>query len=157
MRQFLTSNQQCTVQQADEAIRSLKQAAACSTYANLYDKGLATYKLLRNGETVSQGFGKTNKQVQYIDWIDPLNNDFAIAEEVTVRRVTEDLKHRRPDIVVYVNGIALVVLELKKISVSVANAIRQNRRIKRMAKYSSSLPLRNCCLPEMRVKASSTA
>ena len=116
------------MQQADEAIRSLKHAAACSTYANLFDKNLATYKLLRNGEKVSQGYGMPNKLIQYIDWKNPLNNDFAIAEEVTVRRVTEDLKHRRPDIVVYVNGIALVVLELKKISVSVADAIRQNRR-----------------------------
>lgn len=128
LRQFLTSNQECTEQQADEAIRSLKQAAACSTYANLFDKSLATYKLLRDGEKVSQGYGMPNKLVQYIDWKNPLNNDFAIAEEVTVRRVTEDLKHRRPDIVIYVNGIALVVLELKKISVSVADAIRQNRR-----------------------------
>lgn len=128
LRQFLTSQQGCTAQQADEAIRSLKQAAACSTYANLFDKSLATYKLLRDGEKVSQGYGMPNKLVQYIDWKNPLNNDFAIAEEVTVRRVTEDLKHRRPDIVIYVNGIALVVLELKKISVSVADAIRQNRR-----------------------------
>ena len=128
LRQFLTSQQGCTAQQAGEAIRSLKQAAACSTYANLFDKSLATYKLLRDGENVSQGYGMPNKLVQYIDWKNPLNNDFAIAEEVTVRRVTEDLKHRRPDIVVYVNGIALVVLELKKISVSVADAIRQNRR-----------------------------
>lgn len=128
LRRFLTAQQGCTAQQAGEAIRSLKQAAACSTYANLFDKSLATYKLLRNGEMVSQGYGMTNKLVQYIDWKNPLNNDFAIAEEVTVRRVTEDLKHRRPDIVVYVNGIALVVLELKKISVSVADAIRQNRR-----------------------------
>lgn len=128
LRMFLTSQQGCSSQQADDAIRSLKQAAACSTYSNLFDKSLETYKLLRDGEKVSQGYGKTNKQVQYIDWKNPLNNDFAIAEEVTVRRVTEDLKHRRPDIVVYVNGIALVVLELKKISVSVADAIRQNRR-----------------------------
>lgn len=128
LRKFLISEQECNAQQADEAIRSLKQAAACSTYANLYEKSLATYKLLRNGEKVSQGYGVPNKQVQYIDWKNPLNNDFAIAEEVTVRRVTEDLKHRRPDIVIYVNGIALVVLELKKISVSVADAIRQNRR-----------------------------
>ena len=128
LRQFLTEQRACSAQQADEAIRSLKQAAACSTYANLFDKGLETYKLLRDGEKVSQGYGKPNKLIQYIDWKNPLNNDFAIAEEVTVRRVTEDLKHRRPDIVIYVNGIALVVLELKKVSVSVADAIRQNRR-----------------------------
>ena len=105
LRQFLTSNQGCTTQQADEAIRSLKQAAACSTYANLFDKSLATYKLLRDGEKVSQGYGMPNKLVQYIDWKNPLNNDFAIAEEVTVRRVTEDLKHRRPDIVISVRTV----------------------------------------------------
>lgn len=128
LHKFLTSQQGCTTLQADEAIRSLRQAAACNSYTSLFDKSLATYKLLRDGDKISQGYGKTNKQVQYIDWKNPLNNDFAIAEEVTVRRVTEDLKHRRPDIVVYVNGIALVVLELKKTSVSVADAIRQNRR-----------------------------
>lgn len=125
---FLTSRQGCNEASAADAIRQLKDAAACSTYQALYEKGLKTYQLLRNGANVSQGHGMPNRHVDFIDWQNPLNNDFAIAEEVTVRRVTEDLKHRRPDIVVYVNGIAVVVLELKKMSVSVADAIRQNRR-----------------------------
>lgn len=125
---FLKKNQRCDDSQVFEATRILKNAAVCSSYQNLYEKGLACYKLIRNGEHISQGYGMPNRPVNYIDWEHPENNDFAIAEEVTVRRVQEDLKHRRPDIVIYVNGIALVVLELKKISVSVADAIRQNRR-----------------------------
>lgn len=128
LRKFLKEKQGCDDTQASEAIRILKQASACSSAQTLYDKGLECYKLIRNGENISQGYGQVNRLVNYIDWKNPLNNDFAIAEEVTVRRVTEDIKHRRPDIVVYVNGIALVVIELKKISVSIADAIRQNRR-----------------------------
>ncbi|TMS83961.1 hypothetical protein CWB69_20955, partial [Pseudoalteromonas sp. S980] len=57
-----------------------------------------------------------------IDWENPENNDFAIAEEVTVKG---ELK-KRPDIVIYVNGIALGVIELKRSSVSVSEGIRQN-------------------------------
>lgn len=128
LRHFLTQKQKCNEQQASDAIRILQEKAACGNYAALYEKGLECYKLLRNGVQISQGYGKVNTTIDYIDWKHPLNNDFAIAEEVTVRRVQEDIAHRRPDIVVYVNGIALVVLELKKVSVSVADAIRQNRR-----------------------------
>ena len=128
LRKFLIQKQNCTPQMAEEAIIALREAAHCGNNRELYDKGLATYQLLREGLSVSQGFGKVNKQINFINWDDPSENDFAIAEEVTVRRVTEDLKHRRPDMVVYVNGIALVVLELKRMSVSVANAIRQSRR-----------------------------
>src|SRR5206468_3632824 len=66
--------------------------------------------------------GKQHVTVQLIEWKDPENNDFAIAEEVTV--LGENPK--RPDIVVYVNGIALGVLELKRSIVSVTDGIRQN-------------------------------
>lgn len=128
LTEFLKRNENFDDRQLAEALRLIKTAAACSNYQNLYDKGLASYKLIRNGENISQGYGKPNRPFHYIDWAHPENNDFAIAEEVTVRRVVEDVKHRRPDIVIYVNGIALVVLELKKMSVSVADAIRQNRR-----------------------------
>jgi type I restriction enzyme, R subunit len=57
-----------------------------------------------------------------IDWEKPLNNDFAVAEEVTV----EGVNTKRPDVVLYVNGIALGVLELKRSVVSVSEGIRQN-------------------------------
>ena len=77
----------------------------------------AVYGMLRYGTSVSRGPGKTNTTVQYIDWpiaSDPKrwqNNIFEIAEEVTVNCDASTLSvHRRPDIVVYVNGIALVAV-----------------------------------------------
>ncbi|GAA8037945.1 HsdR family type I site-specific deoxyribonuclease [Helicobacter pylori] len=57
-----------------------------------------------------------------IDWEDVFKNEFRVAEEVSVKGPNT----KRPDMVLYVNGIALGVLELKNSSVSVESAIRQN-------------------------------
>ena len=64
--------------------------------------------------------------VWLIDWKHPENNHFAIAEEVTVKGADAKASTKRPDVVLYVNGIALGVLELKRSTVSVAEGIRQN-------------------------------
>jgi type I restriction enzyme R subunit len=60
--------------------------------------------------------------VWLIDWKNPLKNHFAVAEEVTVKGEN----NKRPDIVLYVNGIALGILELKRASVSASEGIRQS-------------------------------
>jgi len=52
---------------------------------------------------------RATETVHLINWQKPEENDFAIAEEVTLKGNQE----RRPDIVLYVNGIAVGVLELK--------------------------------------------
>lgn len=58
----------------------------------------------------------------FINWSEPQKNHFAIAEEVTVVG-----KHnKRPDIVIYVNGIAIGILELKRSKTGVTQGIRQN-------------------------------
>ena len=59
--------------------------------------------LLRYGVKVRPDVGENTETVWLIDWKNPLNNDFAIAEEVTV----EGEHTKRPDVVLYVNGIAL--------------------------------------------------
>jgi type I restriction enzyme R subunit len=59
--------------------------------------------------------------VHLIDWEHPEKNDFALAEEVTLKGGYE----RRPDIVLYINGIAMVVIELKRSSVELADGVRQ--------------------------------
>jgi type I restriction enzyme, R subunit len=89
---------------------------------SLYDINKAVYNLLRYGVQVPPEVGENNVTVHLIDWQNPLNNDFAIAEEVTVL----GQHSKRPDIVLYVNGIALGVLELKRSVVSVSQGIRQN-------------------------------
>ena len=70
--------------------------------------------------------GENTETVWLIDWKHPENNHFAIAEEVTVAGADAKAHAKRPDVVLYVNGIALGVLELKRSTVSVAEGIRQN-------------------------------
>ena len=104
------------------AIRQFKQAATMGDGKKLYHANEEVYGLLRYGVKVRDGQGENTKTVWLIDWETALNNDFAIAEEVSVKG--ENTK--RPDIVLYVNGIALGVIELKRSAVSVAEGIRQN-------------------------------
>ena len=97
------------------------------TTANNYTESLYTnnqnvYKLLRYGIGVVENAGENNQQVQLIDWKNPEKNNFAIAEEVTIQGNHE----KRPDIVLYVNGIAIGVLELKRSVVSIGDGIRQS-------------------------------
>ena len=100
----------------------LVKAAAPSGSKTLYDANREVYGLLRYGVKVQPKIGKHSETVWLIDWDNPQANDFALAEEVTVAGSNV----KRPDIVFYVNGIALGVLELKRSTVSVAEGIRQN-------------------------------
>lgn len=128
LRTFLMERQELTSAQATEAIRKLKEAALCANKDALYNSNKAVYNTLRYPVTVSQGAGLPNKQVWLIDWKASYNNFFHIAEEVTVRKQTLSEEHRRPDVVVYINGIAVAVVELKKATVSVEDGINQNWR-----------------------------
>lgn len=89
---------------------------------SLYDNNKAVYSLLRYGVQVQAAAGETAETVWLIDWQEPTRNDFAVAEEVTLHGNHE----RRPDVVLYVNGIAVGVLELKNSRVSIGDGIRQN-------------------------------
>ncbi|RMH33085.1 MAG: HsdR family type I site-specific deoxyribonuclease [Nitrospirae bacterium] len=105
-----------------QALRQLEQAAAITGSKSLYDANRAVYSLLRYGVRVRPDLGEQHQTVWLIDWDHPENNHFAVAEEVTVA----GMHTKRPDVVLYVNGIALGVLELKRSSVSVTEGIRQN-------------------------------
>jgi len=83
---------------------------------SLYDVNKEVYTLLRYGVPVREEAGQNKQNVELIDWKHPLKNQFAIAEEVTVKGEHD----KRPDIVLYVNGIALGVLELKRSTISVS-------------------------------------
>ena len=105
-----------------KALDKVDKAGALGGSKTLYDANRDVYSLLRYGARVSPGVGKHTVTVDLIDWKNPAANHFAIAEEVTVA----GLNTKRPDIVLYVNGIAIGVLELKRSTVSVAQGIRQN-------------------------------
>ena len=87
----------------------------------LYGNNEAVYNLLRYGVPVKTEAGKVTETVRLINWREPEENDFAIAEEVTLKGNLE----RRPDLVLYVNGIAIGVIELKNSRVSIGDGIRQ--------------------------------
>lgn len=100
------------------ALKELQDAAGDQS-VNLYDLNKQTYKKLRYGVKVSEAVGQHKITVQFVDWEHPLENDFYIAEEVTI-------KHKRPDLVLYINGIAFAVIELKRSTVSMSEGIRQS-------------------------------
>jgi type I restriction enzyme, R subunit len=98
------------------------QTAARNYDQNLYDNNKEVYKLLRYGHEVKENPSDRYERVQFINWDEPEKNDFALAEEVTCLGNRE----KRPDIVLYINGIAIGVLELKRSTVSIGDGIRQN-------------------------------
>jgi type I restriction enzyme R subunit len=104
-----------------KAIHKLKSDASLGGGRDLYEANQDVYGLLRYGVKVSPGIGQQTETVWLVDWAHPEANHFALAEEVTVLG-----QHtKRPDVVLYVNGIALATLELKRSKVALSEGIRQ--------------------------------
>jgi len=103
------------------ALFQLRKAADASQ-GGLYEANKRVYSLLRYGVQVKTAVDQPTTTVNLIDWANFEANEFTIAEEVTLRGPLE----RRPDLVLYVNGLAIGVLELKRSSVSVGESIRQS-------------------------------
>jgi len=104
------------------AINELLKTASLGGAKSLYEANRAVYDLLRYGVKVKRGVANQFETVWLIDWEHPEANHFVVVEEVSVAG-----KHnKRPDIVLYVNGLALGVIELKRSFVSVTEGIRQN-------------------------------
>ena len=109
-----------TPAQISAALQRLEMAAD-STGITLYQANLRTYQLLRYGVPVQTAAGHAHETVHLIDWANLEANDFALAEEVTLKGGYQ----RRPDIVLYLNGLAIAVVELKRSSVELADGMRQ--------------------------------
>jgi len=107
--------------QAQKAIDRLVKAAT-NLSKGLYEANKEVYHLLRYGVTVREELGQPKETVWLLDWKNPESNKFGVAEEVTV----QGKYSKRPDVVIYVNGIALGVLELKRSKIGVEQGIRQN-------------------------------
>jgi type I restriction enzyme, R subunit len=106
-----------------KVLTRLEKQKSIGGATQLYDANRAVYDLLRYGVKVQSEVGEQKQTVWLIDWNNPENNHFAVAEEVTI---TGKPNTKRPDIVIYVNGIALGIIELKRSTVTVSEGIRQN-------------------------------
>ena len=108
-------------EQVNRAVHVLRTEADNHS-RGLYGNNRAVYSLLRYGVPVKIEAGKVTETVHLINWAEPKENDFAIAEEVTLHGGHD----RRPDLVLYVNGIAVGVIELKNSRISIGDGIRQS-------------------------------
>lgn len=122
LRKYLKGTGKYSDELITKAIFALKKEANINTNDDLFTANKEVYSMLRYGTSKKVEAISRPETVQFIDWEHPLNNNFAIAQEVTIKGA----KERRPDIVLYINGIAIGVLELKKASVSASEGIRQN-------------------------------
>ncbi len=105
-----------------KVIEKLEKAASMGGNRKLYDANMEVYEMLRYGVNIQPNHSERPINISVIDWGNPLNNNFSIAEEVTL----EGEHTKRPDLVLYVNGIAIGVFELKRSTVSISEGIRQN-------------------------------
>lgn len=105
----------------NKAIDKLKSDASLGGGRDLYEANKDVYALLRYGVKVKSGIGENNQTIWLIDWENPSANHFGIAEEVTV----PGDHPKRPDVVLYINGLALCTIELKRSTVAVSEGIRQ--------------------------------
>lgn len=85
------------------------------------------YELLKDGVQVSvhdrEGGGQKTERVRVIDWNDPAANDFLLVSQLTI---TGPLYTCRPDLIGFVNGLPLVLIEFKKPGVSARAAFDEN-------------------------------
>ena len=103
---------------------------------SLSEANQEVYTLLKGGVKVQvphrERGGQETKVVQVIDWESPANNDFFLASQLWI---SGELYTRRPDLVGFVNGVPLVLAELKKPGVHVREAFDKN-----LADYKDTIP-----------------
>lgn len=112
-----------TSEQIGKAISELTNKATNQT-SNLLEANRAVYDSLRYGLQGVRDDQGNRITVHYIEWGEVTNNDFYVAEEVSVLRFDHTTR-KRPDLVLYINGIAVGMIELKRSCVSVGEGIRQ--------------------------------
>lgn len=109
----------------------------------LYDGCRRTFWLVNEGYTlVREDPSMPAAHIEYIDFEDPSNNDFLIVNQYTV----EDVRTRRPDLLCFVNGIPLAILEFK-------TAVEEDKTIhdaweQITIRYARDVPslLKYCCI-----------
>lgn len=113
---------------ARELIEKLKEAAS-DRAIGLMPANERVTNLLKLGESVDVEVDgeKRGRQLKFIDWDTPENNLFHMTAEFPVRRERRE-DTRRPDIVLFVNGIPLVVIEVKCSAIETQQGISQQLR-----------------------------
>lgn len=114
------------------SINNIKKAIEDLDFTLIKGSSTANEKItskLIEGESYVEKIGdkQDSFSINYIDFKNIENNVFHITEEFEVNRnaIDEKIKTRRPDLVVFINGIPIAVIELKNAVVNVEKAITQ--------------------------------
>ncbi len=117
----------------DEAIKRLERAESQS----LVDENARVHKLVTEGVPVeyraADGSVRTTS-VWLVDFDTPANNDWLAVNQFTI---TEGGKNRRPDVLVFVNGLPLGLIELKNMAAEAATLKKAHTKI---ANYRTDIP-----------------
>ena len=96
---------------------------------SLVEANWEIYSLLKDGVKVAvtdpDDEGETVVDLKVIDWENPVNNDFFLASQLWI---TGEMYTRRPDVIGFINGLPLVLMEFKRIDENVYSAYHDNLR-----------------------------
>jgi len=116
---------------SDANIQKAVQELSHLPFDSLMTNNTAIYDLLTLGKSLEQTIDDYSRSysLHYIDWKNPENNVFHVSDEYEVER-RHSKQTRRPDIVLFVNGIPLVVIECKRPDIKdpIKEAISQHLR-----------------------------
>lgn len=116
--------------------QAIDQLARDRSAMSLAAANREVYGLLKDGIEVTvadaASGGQEPKRIRVIDWENPAANDFLLVSQLSV---TGSLYTRRPDLVGFVNGLPIVVIELKKPGVPAQQAFDDN-----LTCYKSDIP-----------------
>lgn len=115
LQAIATINPQLTPEQCLEAYQRISQHNQL-TIPNNVSNNLAFHRLLTEGIPleIHKDGNSQGEQVWLIDWNEPSNNEFLVINQLTITHDSPKGKYkRRPDLILYINGIPLVVIELK--------------------------------------------
>ena len=113
---------EANIQEAIQKLKRVRCDGRAKTQEAIYDLITLSASLTQTVENNTRSFN-----LNYIDWKDISNNVFHAVPEFAVER-THSKEHARPDIVLFINGIPLCVIECKSSEVKVEEAISQNIR-----------------------------
>ncbi len=116
-------------QVVEELTRDRSRLSAARANQEVYD-------LLKKGVKVKipdpQGNGEVDETVRVMDWSEPSNNDFLLTSQFWI---TGEMYTRRPDLIGFVNGLPLVLVELKASHVPAVEGYRKN-----LTDYRDTIP-----------------
>lgn len=118
-----------------EALEDAYRQVAIPSSPNLLENNKNFQKMITDGIDVSYRLANGEikyTQAQLFDFEKPLNNDFAAVSQFTI---IENKREKRPDVIVFVNGLPLVVIELKSASnqeVTISDAYNQLQTYKKI-------------------------